>query len=496
MSTDPAPIGRRLYRTIRTQLAEGALRAGDRMPSTRGLAADLGVSRSTVVAVYEQLAAEGYIETHPGARARVAPGVGMPERSATPAPRQAARAPRLSRYGQRIAAMALPRPPGAAEGDTEFLYGALAEHDFPARVWRRVHAQAMANRQSRLYYGAPEGEAELRVELRRYLRRARGLSCTPERILIVQGAQQALDLCARVLLDAGDRVVVEEPGYLMARRVFEAAASVVLPTPVDEHGLVTRALPRSKAALAYVTPSHQFPLGSVMSIARRGELLAWAQRHGAWIVEDDYDSEFRYGLRPIDTLHALDGSGTVIYVGTFSKALSPQLRLGYLVLPEGLVEPFRRAKQLTDRHAPRLEQVVLAELIRSGAYERHVRRIRRENERRRDALLEAVAAHLPGGARVEGTASGLHVVVWLPGIPVRAEPALVERARELGIGIWPITPLYARGRALRRHDCAGLVLGYSGLGPSEIGRGIERLGAAVRLERPTRPPGALRRTGR
>lgn len=473
--------GRGIYRSIRSRIDAGALEPGERLPSTRALAADLGVARSTVVAVYEQLAAEGYIATAPGARARVAPGVRIPPRPGRqPADGPPRPAPALSAYGERIKALALPQRPVADGRHIDFLYGALADDDFPKLAWRRLYNRALTRRQRALYYGATEGEAELRAELRGYLLRARGLSCTPEQILIVQGSQQAIELCAKVLVDPGDGVVLEEPCYLMARRTFESIGARIVATPVDDQGLVTSALPRTRSALAYVTPSHQFPLGAVMSIGRRRALLAWARRHASWIVEDDYDSEFRYGLRPVDPLQSLDTRGCVVYVGTFSKALSPQLRLGYLVLPPALVKPFRHAKQLADRHAPVLEQVVLAELIRSGAYERHLRRLRRENERRRTALVEAISTHLGEAALVEGTDSGLHVVVWLGGVPMRAEAEIVARARASGVGVWPVSPLYAERTTFRRQRCAGLVLGYAGLTTAEIQEGIGRLARVVR----------------
>jgi GntR family transcriptional regulator/MocR family aminotransferase len=216
-----------------------------------------------------------------------------------------------------------------------------------------------------------------------------------------------------------------------------------------------------------------------MSISRRHALLAWAQRRSSWIIEDDYDSEFRYGLRPVDPLQALDNSNCVIYIGTFSKALSPQLRMGYLVLPPALVTPFRQAKQLADRHAPVLEQAVLAELIRSGAYERHLRRLKRENERRRSAIVEAISRYLGARARVEGTDSGLHVVVWFKGIPRSAEQQFVDKAKERGVGIWPVTPLYAEGVRFRKERCAGFVLGYASLKVADIDKGIRLLATAL-----------------
>ena len=282
-----------------------------------------------------------------------------------------------------------------------------------------------------------------------------------------------------MLLDPGERVVMEEPSYQLARQAFEAVGGKIVETPVDEQGLVTRCLPKERAALAYVTPSHQFPLGGVMPIARRLELLAWAEGHSSWIVEDDYDGEFRYGLRPVDTLQSIDEAGAVIYVGTLSKALSPQMRIGYMVLPPQLVVPFRQAKRLTDRHTPRVEQVVLASMIRSGAYERHVRRSRRKNERRRNALLQAIKIYLPANTQVEGAASGLHLVLWFEGLQVQDEVTIVAQARDESVGVWPISPMYAGSGLLRKRNCAGLVLGYAGLEPAEIELGIRKLATAL-----------------
>ena len=295
----------------------------------------------------------------------------------------------------------------------------------------------------------------------------------------MHGSQQAIDLCARVLLDADATFVFEDPGYLMARRCFEATGARLLPVPVDAHGLDTERLPRdSRIRLAYVTPSHQVPLGGTLPIGRRQALLEWARRQRAWVVEDDYDGEFRYGQRPIDALQSFDSEGRVIYVGTFSKAPSPQMRLGYLVLPPTLVGAFRQAKRLTDRHAPVLELRVLALLIDSGAYERHVRRIRRENERRRTALLEAITRWLPD-AQVEGAAAGLHVVVWLPWVHARDEPAVIEAARRRGVGVHAVSGLFAATGKRRQSGSAEFVVGYASLGVTEIQRGLRRWSEAL-----------------
>lgn len=425
--------GRRIYDLLRAQIADGTLPAGARAPSTRALAADLGVSRTTVTAAYEQLAAEGFLVTSVGRAARVASPPAAPAHPSARPGRRGKPELSLSAFGRRVAGIETPGLPHAEPARIDFLYGAVASRDFPALTWRRAYQAELLRHQHSLYYVPPQGDASLRRALQGYLRRARGLACDAEQILVVHGSQQGIDLCARLLLDHGDAFVFEDPGYLMARRCFEATGAELLAVPADAQGLDTACLPRDdRARLAYVTPSHQFPLGGVLPIGRRLELLRWAQRHRAWIIEDDYDGEFRYGQRPIDALQSIDADGRVIYMGTFSKALSPQLRLGYLVLPTELVPVFRQAKRLADRHAPVLEQRVLASLIDSGAYERHVRRTRRENERRRVALLNAVARHLTSDARLVGTAAGLHAVLWLPSLRPRDEPTLVAAARSRG----------------------------------------------------------------
>jgi GntR family transcriptional regulator/MocR family aminotransferase len=488
----PAGTGRRIYDLLRAQMADGTLPAGARLPSTRALAADLGVSRTTVTAAYEQLAAEGFVLTSVGRAACVAAAPAgaaatLAPRAATP--RRGSRAPALSAFGRRVAAMQAPALPHGVPARIDFVYGAVAARDFPTLAWRRAYQAELARPQRSLYYVPPEGDASLRGALQGYLRRARGLACDAEQIVIVHGSQQGIDLCARLLLDAGDAFVFEDPGYLMARRCFEATGASAWPVAVDANGLDSAQLPRDeRVRLAYVTPSHQFPLGGVLPVGRRIELLQWAQRQGAWIVEDDYDGEFRYGQRPIDALQAIDADGRVLYMGTFSKALSPQLRLGYLVLPVELVPVFRQAKRLADRHAPVLEQRVLAVLIDSGAYERHVRRIRRENERRRAALLDAIAQHLPAGATAGGTAAGLHVVLWLPWLPPHDEAPLAEAARGRGVGIYPVSPLFARPLAGAPPRPAGFVLGYASLTVEQIAEGVRVLGAVLRaLGRPHSP---------
>ena len=472
LPTAQARVTRRICEAIKGQIASGLLGPGARLPSTRALASEWGVSRTTVTAAYEQLIAEGYLETRRGARAQVAQGLG----SCSAQPRQSApptSPDRLSAFGRRSAGFPLPPVASTERLVADFRYGDLAAADFPMLAWRRAVTRALLRRRARLRYGDPCGSPDLRAALQGYLWRARGLRCDAEQIMVVNGSQQGLDLCARLLLDPGDRVVMENPGYNLARQVFLAAGAEVVPVAVDREGLRTEGLPAAR--LAYATPSHQFPLGGVMSAGRRRELLAWARRSGAHVVEDDYDSEYRFDIAPIPPLQAMDDSGRVIYLGTVSKTLSPTLRLGYLVVPAALAPAFARAKRLTDRHSPGLEQEALADLIESGAYERHVRRVRRRNGERRAALLSALSATLGDAVTVVGADAGLHVVVWLNRVPRTQEEALIARAQAAGLGVHPVTPLYAPAPAAARPDAAGLVMGYASLDERTIARGVRML---------------------
>ncbi|QDQ86944.1 PLP-dependent aminotransferase family protein [Alcaligenaceae bacterium SJ-26] len=467
----PTGAGRRIYHMLREQIMDGTLAASTDMPSSRALATELGVSRTTITAVYDQLAAEGFILTAIGRTARVAPRPGLPGMTAMAQQQRHGAMPSLSRWGRHVSdldAVALPHHKPARY---DFLYGALASRDFPLQAWKRAYQEALRDQRHNLYYAPPEGEPSLLHALQGYLRRARGIVCDVSQILVVQGSQQAIDLCARLLLDNSDTFVIEDPCYLMARHSFAATGARMQAVAVDGLGLSTDLLPSDRQArLAYVTPSHQFPLGSVLPVSRRQALLHWARQENAWIIEDDYDGEFRYGQHPIDALHSMDTDGRVIYAGTVSKVLSPQLRLGYLVLPQSLVPVFRQAKRLTDRHVPTLEQQALATLISDGTYERHVRRMRRMHERRRTALLDAVAHHLPASTWVEGTAAGLHIVLWLPLLNAGDEAALAAAARDSDVGVYPVSPLFAVSASQDRP--AGLILGYAGLTTEDIAAGM------------------------
>jgi GntR family transcriptional regulator/MocR family aminotransferase len=487
----PARITQRIGEAIKGQIASGRLGPGARLPSTRSLAAEWGVSRTTVTAAYEQLIAEGYLESRQGARARVAQGLGP--QAAVPGPPTPAGAPhRLSAFGQRLVDFPLPPVSDRNRLVADFRYGDLAAADFPLLAWRKAVGGALLRRRTRLRYGDPCGSPDLRTALQGYLWRARGLRCEPDQIVVVNGSQQGIDLCVRLLLDPGDRVVMEDPGYNLTRQVFLAAGADVIPIAVDREGMRTGELPAAR--LAYVTPSHQFPLGSVMSAGRRRDLLAWAQRTGAYVVEDDYDGEYRFDIAPIPPLQALDGAGRVIYLGTVSKTLSPTLRLGYLIAPAALMATFAKAKRLADRHTSSLEQEALANLIANGSYEWHVRRARRRNGQRRAALLAALSAALGDAVTVVGADAGLHVVVWLNRVPRTKEDELIARAHAAGLGVYPIGPLYACATtacatAADLPATVGLVMGYASLGEQAIERGVQTLKEVLNTfpaKRPTR----------
>lgn len=476
-----------LYHALRSAILGGHLVAGSRLPATRTLARDLGVSRNTVLLAYDQLLAEGYTVGQIGSGTYVA--TTLPDTTLTlhstgqAAPSRAlAAALPLSAYGQRVhAAPPLPppaAPPSAAAIRYDFRYGLPASADFPHAVWRRLLtrcARAMAPED--FGYGAPQGYLPLRQAIADYVHRARGVLCTPEQILVVNGSQQALDLVTRVLVDVDTRVVIEEPHYQGARQVFRAAGATLIPVPVDAEGLMTTRLPAPGTAvrLAYVTPSHQFPTGAIMSLSRRLALLAWAEQTGAYVMEDDYDSEYRYEGRPVEAVQGLDRSGRVIYVGTFSKVLFPALRLGYLVLPPPLVPAVLAAKWLADRHTSTFEQAVLTAFIQEGHFERHLRRSRTRCAARRAALLAALTDCLGAQVEVSGANAGAHLLVWLRAVAATQVNALIEAAAQAGVGVYAVTPYY-----LAPPTRAGLLLGYAAMTASDIGLGIRGLATVLR----------------
>jgi GntR family transcriptional regulator/MocR family aminotransferase len=484
------PAGRsvqwRVYDRLRRDILGGRLRPGERLPSSRALARSLRVSRTTVVLAYEQLLAEGYLETRPASGtfvSRVLPEEGPRPNVQSPGPEVPAARPEvgretldpgLSRWGARLleAGRAAPET-GARRLPYDFRPGRPDWTAFPRGLWRRLAARRWAGASDELAsYGDPAGYRPLREAIAAHLARSRAVRCSVDQVVVVNGSQQAADLLARVWLDPGDAAAVEDPGYPEAALALRAYGVYVLPTPVDGDGLVVERLPRpadpQAPRLVYVTPSHQFPTGTVLSLGRRLALLEWAAARGALVVEDDYDSEFRYEGRPLESLQGLDTTGLVAYVGSFSTALFPPLRVGYAVLPLRLVEPFVAAKWLADRQTATIEQQVLADFIAEGHFARHLRRMGRLYRERRDILLDALRRHLAETVQPGGTGAGLHLVGWLS--PELDEDAVAAAAAASGVGVYPLGRFRLRGGGR-----PGLLLGYAALDERQIHEGVRRL---------------------
>ncbi len=469
------PLYRQLYEGYREAIVERQLRPGQRLPSTRSLAAELRISRIPVLNAFEQLLAEGYFESRPGAGTFVAKAV--PEDLSRPKPRgQPRRAPTGSapRLLARSASLLRRELEPWYRGRGSSVGQAPVDH-FPIREWSRIVARhARRSDPSLLQYSSPLGYEPLREAVAEYLRTARAVRCEAFQIMIVGGSQQGIDLTARVLLDAGSPAWLEDPGYFGMQNALRLAGARLVPVPVDEEGLVVSAgIARSpRARAAYLTPSHQWPLGVTMNASRRLRLLDWAQSAGAWIVEDDYDSEYRYGHLPVASLQGLDRDARVIYIGTFSKILFPALRIGYIVLPPDLLPAFVAVRRATDLLSSTFSQAVLTDFMREGHFARHVRRMRVLCGERREALVDAIHDLLPTTLRVLGDAAGMFLAAALPGTLRDREVSLAAARRELKVP--PLSECYV-GRASRN----GLVIGYGNLSRDGIAGAVRRLRDAV-----------------
>lgn len=466
------PLYRQLYEGLRRKVLAGNLVPGQRVPSTRTLSRHLGISRNTVAQSYAQLLSEGYFQTIVGAGTFVSEQI--PEQiietplvHLTQVPQKKRRS--LSTYGESLVDFD-PFSPPDPEAAISFRYGRPALDEFPLSIWRQLLSRYCRSEHNILDY-APDllGYRPLRTAIADYLMRSRQVHCYPDQIIIVSGSQQALDLTSRILINRGDAVAIENPGYLGARQAFAAQGAILCPVSVDESGVVVDELANryESIKLLYVTPSHQFPTGAVMSLSRRLELLAWAQTTGALIIEDDYDSEYRYGERPIPALKELDNSDTVLYMGTFSKVLFPALRVGYLVLRADLVPIFRHAKWLSDRQSPLLEQYVLADFIREGHLERHIRRMRNLYDQRRQTLVKALLQYFHQHVSIMGEDAGMHVMIQL-NLPID-DAEVIRRANEAGVGITSANPCYLENRQ------GTFILGYAELSESQIETGVYKL---------------------
>jgi GntR family transcriptional regulator/MocR family aminotransferase len=469
-------LHRAAYEALRGAILEGRLRPGARLPSTRDLAGQLGVARGTVVAAFEQLAAEGYVTGRSGSGTFVSRDLPDAWQKVKPprAPKNGApRPPRLSRWGASVDGAGFPiNWPRALR---PFQAHLPALDAFPHEAWCRALVRA-ARRDvgARLADIDVRGLRALREALAEHLRVARGVTCSADQVIITPSLQQAFDITARLALDPGERAWLEDPGYRGARSVLESAGAEIVPVPVDEGGLdVAAGIARAPdARLVYVTPAHQAPLGVTLGIERRLALLSFARERRAWIFEDDYDSEYRYEGRPVAALQALDGAGVVVHAGSFSKTMSPALRLAYAVVPEALLDRFVAAKSVLDRFTPPLTQAALAELIQDGHFARHLRRMRELYGERRAALLEAIASELGGALEVIGASAGLDVAAWLPpGVDDRAAvDALAARS------IWA-TPLSSF--ALRPLARGGLLLGFAAFTPAKLRAAVAAMSAVL-----------------
>ncbi|PZO12875.1 MAG: PLP-dependent aminotransferase family protein [Leptolyngbya foveolarum] len=522
-ASDPMPLHRQLYQQIRDAILTGNLKPQMRLPASRQLAKTLNVSRTTVVQSYDQLISEGYLQTKPGAgtfvcsqipdglifTSQTTANVPVADRldadpsdlfavsSAQTASGLSNPLERLSAYGTRLTTIA--DYDSGADSPLSFRYGLPDLSLFPVRQWRRLlNRQATKNQQWMGYNVEPMGHVGLRREISQYISEIRAVRCQPEQILMTGGTQQALSLMVQILMDVGEVIAVEDPGYLSAKRIFSAGGATVVPVPVDDDGirvnepggLADIAADNSQPTprLVYVTPSHQFPTGVLMTLSRRLALLHWARQNGALIIEDDYDSEFRYSGSPIPALQGLDEHNCVLYVGTFSKVMFPGLRLGYVVVPPALIDVFRRAKWLCDRQCPLIEQAALAEFIKGGYLAQHIRRMRSVYDRRRRSLVDSLQQAAPG-VNIPGDASGLHILARFQrerqGNETLLTQALIDRAQELGVGLFSAGPHYwiADRTRLGRHavekeiktsDCE-LIFGFGNISEANIKSAIARI---------------------
>ncbi|MBD2019875.1 PLP-dependent aminotransferase family protein [Leptolyngbya sp. FACHB-36] len=475
------PLYRQLYEGLRRKILAGKLFPGQRVPSTRTLSHHLGISRNTVAQSYAQLLSEGYFQTIVGSGTFVCQQ--LPDdlsndtaSNSTKQPEQQFRS--LSTYGSSLAEFN-PFTPPEPEAFINFRYGRPALNEFPLAIWRQLLSRYCRSNYDILDYNSDLlGYKPLREAIATHLERSRSVKCHPDQIIIVSGSQQALDLVARLFIDRGDAVAIEDPGYLGARQAFSAQGATLHPVSVDDSGIVVEnlsGLANALVKLVYVTPSHQFPTGAVLSLSRRLDLLAWAQKSGALIIEDDYDSEYRYGEHPIPALQELDCNNTVLYIGTFSKVLFPALRVGYLVVPADLVQVFCHAKWLIDRQSPLLEQYVLADFITEGHLDRHIRRMRNLYDQRRQILVRSIKQHLHENAVIMGENAGIHIMIQLN--TSLSDDAVLHCAAQAGVGLTSASPYYL--------DNAGqgqFILGYAELNEQQIEEGVYRLAQALTLD--------------
>jgi GntR family transcriptional regulator / MocR family aminotransferase len=459
-------ILRALHQQLRDAIVDGRLRPGLRLPSTRALASAHAISRNTAVAAYDLLLSEGYVSMRQGSGCYVAEALSRRASTDKAKAHKTAADPRLNTFWRsRQARRPVPVPESVRYW---FRLGMPETGSFPFDVWRRLSGRAMRILSKPEASRDPQGLPALRNAIAKHVSVSRAVACRPDDVLVTSGAQQAFDLMARVL--AGGRqtsVAVENPSYPPMRGVFEAAGARLIPVPTDESGLLVDRLP-SQARIVCVTPSHQFPLGSAMSMPRRMALLEFARKNSAVVIEDDYDCEFRYDGRPLDALQTIDRHESVFYVGTFSKSMFPEIRLGFIVAPGWALEALIAAKQDTDLVSPFINQHALAAFIAEGHLARHIRKMRAVYSRRRRLLLDGLQCDFADWLYPIPSFAGLHIAAVLKNSKDAQE--IVERAREVGVGVGTV------GRyCLGKEDIQGLVFGYGAITERSIIDGLARV---------------------
>jgi GntR family transcriptional regulator/MocR family aminotransferase len=469
------PLHRQIYDAYCAAIVGGMLQPGQRVPSTRGLALELGISRIPVLTAYAQLLAEGYFQSRVGTGTLVSRA--LPDQPLSPEPRTGPGPTTRRTPGTLATHRKLPHSIENApwrRGWGAFGVGQVAFDQFPFSVWNSLVARHCRSTDTKyLDYGNPMGLKRLRAAIAAYLRTSRGVRCDADQIMIVSGSQQALDLCVRVLLEPSSQVWVEEPGYRFARNVFALNHCRVVPVPVDREGLnVAAGIKRChQARAALVTPSHQYPLGFTMSASRRLQLLDWAERSRSWILEDDYDSEYRYENMSISSLQGLDCNGRVIYIGTFSKVLFPSLRLGYLVIPTELGERFQAVRAAMDIGPAIFFQEVLADFICEGHFSRHIRRMRLLYRERRNALLQGLRAAFGPRLEITGEQAGMHLCIMPTGI---RDHEITQRAARGNLWLTPLSSSYS-GTVSRQ----GFILGFGSTKTEEMPNAVGKLRTAL-----------------
>lgn len=473
-----------LTRALKSAILSGRLGTGARLPSTRVLAEELGLSRITVLTAYEQLRAEGYIVGRVGSGSYVStshaepmPPRRTPATPGTPLTRYAKRARQLADWSITTR---------HCDRRLDMQYGRSQINPTLGAIWGRE--LAWASTRTRLEYASNQGLPALREQVCDYLARRRGIRTTSDRVLIVSGTQQAISLTSRVLLDEGDEVGIEDPHYFGAWQQFGAHGASLQAIPTDHEGLVCSALPAQAPRLVMVTPSHQFPAGPALSLPRRQELLRYAQAKNCWIMEDDYDGELRYDSAPLPTLRSLDDDDRVIYVGTFSKVMFGALRLGYMVLPEALCDDFVNAKYLCDRGNPAIEQAALAHFMEDGGFERHLRYVTKELSARRRELIAGLQQYVGDRVQIADAHAGMHVTVWLPDYGHEQVDAVIAEAHGRGLGLYSIAPHYRKPPTV-----PGLILGYCGLSRAQLHEAMQLFGESLDAVDAARKPLSMRR---